>query len=648
MASEENFDPIYDEVSLAPSNDDFEYPPSDDGYSIPMDSDEEGVPDGVASRLFLNDVDSSHDGDELPMTLSDVSAGIPCCFKRKYNKINKFLHKDWKLYEKLPSDIFGPADTKKQTAVCHRVAATPMKFPVFDIVGGLNPYSWKHSLWTFLKEIIFQNMSCYPMKCRKISEEKQMLYSSSTSKVQLNKEQESVVEYIQWLKENTYNEAEGSLSSIIIQGRAGSGKTTVLQELVKIGAVSYISIGQILCSDVKRKFPYVSVHTMCAFLMCTLNVDYYTMIGLVGELLKHLSFDFLENVEINIKGKLPILTEKNSKDLFIFFIDEFSLMTDGLLGLLYKIFDYFYNTHNLNIVVIFAGDSNQINPKYQIMNSYNFGENSKIIKKINARVFSLNSQHRFNNVEYDEFLLTLNKSNNVKGIIKNYFKDQTNTIVYNYPYDVISKMPDGEDICKWFYNNINILTPPLVLGYSNRELHFNNLSLAQKIYNDLKVHTTFDNLDIGNFLKFDVPKIKIGTKEKWRTISPNFSPDEPFLVTPLIKGLPYKILSYQPNIARLSIVYLLSIHVEYISVFSMADNTILNIYPRDFQSNLFPQVTFIGFPIQLFFGETFYSSQGLTLTRDIYANLNGASKSEMYVALSRSRNISNYKSVLLQ
>lgn len=626
MASEENFEPMADE------EEDFFA-----SFSPPMDIDDDIFPDDVAS------CESSNAGDTSPTDLQETFG----CLKGKYNSVNKFLYKDWKLYKKIPVDIFGPADAKKEKAVCHRVAVTPKKFPVFDIVGGLKPYSWKHNLLTFLKEIILKNKCCYPMKCRTITEEKKLLYASSTNNVELNQEQKNVVSYIQWLKEHTFNE-KGSLSTIIIQGRAGSGKTSVLQDLVNIGVVAYISIGQILCSDVKRKFPTVSVYSVCSFLMSTLKVDYYTTIGIIGELLKHLNFDFLENVEIELKGTLSIFAA--SKEFFIFFIDEFSLMTDGLLGLLYKIFDYFSINHKLNIVLIFAGDSNQINPRYQIMKAYNFRENSMITEKMNARMFYFNSQHRFNDVEYDEFLLKFNKSNNVKDIIKNYFQDQTNTILYNYPYEVISKMPEGkgDDVCNWLYQNVEILTPPLVLGYSNRELHFNNLSLAQKIYHELKIHTSFDNLNMCKFLTFDVPNIKYGPIEKMKTIPQSFSPGDPFLVTPLIKGLPYKILSYQKNIPRLSIVYLLSIETEYISVFSMVDNTILHVYPRDFQSNLFPRVTFIGFPVQLLFGETFYSSQGLTLNRDIYANLNGASKSEMYVALSRSKTVSNYKSVLLQ
>lgn len=530
-----------------------------------------------------------------------------------YNNQNFLFKVKWSNY-KVP-DIVSRADSKKMQVLNRRFPKTKSRYPLFEISGGLRVEDYKSHWITFIREILDSRFR-YKQSARElVTIYNHKKIAAKNKYPDLNDQQEAIVKTVVECKEFT---------TFILRGRAGSGKTFILSRLQDHFQTTYISIGQNLCSHVKKNFPRVETWTLCKFLMKFLNMNYITTTGIFQDMIKHLPFDWMDDEEQHF-DTLGLFSAKRPN---LIFIDEFSLLHDGLIGLIYNIIKYI--SREYQTVLIFAGDSNQIFPKYQTETAAGLSTDSINILKMNCIDRELTSQHRIDDPEYDKFLTSIFTCDDIVKHVQKMFPPLDLTIEYEYPYGTILNMPTSEgELCDWM-RTFNPMVP-IFLTYTNREMQFYNMSMSYKILNDLKIHKLHDtDLDIDKFIRFDLPfnKDRQGIREQYMSEIP--------LITPLIVGMPYKILSYQTALPRLEIVILTSLEDGFVKMYCPSEESVINVYPMTFYSNFKKELMF-GIPIQLQVGETFFSSQGLTLTRDIYCNFNGATLEEMYVAMSRAK-----------
>lgn len=402
--------------------------------------------------------------------------------------------------------------------------------------------------------------------------------------------------------------------------------------------------------------------------------------------------NFLRNIKNIIQ--LPPLNENGSgggekSRLFIIF-DEIYTISSGKISLfLFIVRCIKLKYPHISIYCILIGDKFQLRPFTKIENiklkviksePKESPENSNTINEekieikeeedldtislieqsesiANATHFTLSKQFRIVDHEYHCFVNRVRNAENtresgielMREIQKLWPEKISDKLEVEYPIDDIQtlletvNMKDYRNIAKTFVEN-NIFDRTLdttIFCFTNKHAHYYNVALAFSYWNQIEIKydkqctdfIIFSVIYNCSYLKFMNKTTKISELINNTNYLIN--------ILPLIRYCPYKVLSSNCPVARLSIVYLLDWvineqrNITHLIVFSPDTNYIFSMLPDRFEMNLFKNTHLFGFPLQFAFSSTFASSQGLTLNNKIAISCANISKSELYVCLTR-------------
>lgn len=460
-----------------------------------------------------------------------------------------------------------------------------------------------------------------------------------------NVEQEKFMEA---LKKVASEVVPGSTKFFFLSGSAGSGKTFIIGKMRMVlpkANILYLSPTNLLKQSVSREFKVKSL-TLFSFMMSVLCLSFYDFKNLCIHL-SHLTHNIFkevpENISIVVRSPMKKHFSLNgTNNTFIIMVDEISLKTVGELSFITYIFERLALTYNFYFIVILAGDLKQIPPLFTASMDY-----ESIVGDCNYSI-EFKSQQRME-PEYFKLVSQINACADGKecleilrgGLEESVFNGK---IEYEYPIFTEHREKNTiDELAKWFREeNIG----ERVLGYltfcfTNASLHYNNLMLGLTVQSQLEDYLARAGRDISidEYIHFVVYKIQM---EGFDTLTkrPFDETDDDYIIpiTPLIRYMPYKYLgTTNKMIPNTSILYLLhwdSSGVLY--MYSEVTDTVFKVGLEQYQNNLIGTgIKLHGYPIQLAFSNTFYSSQGLTLKRKIAIDLNRISKPELYVMLSR-------------
>lgn len=282
-----------------------------------------------------------------------------------------------------------------------------------------------------------------------------------------------------------------------------------------------------------------------------------------------------------------------------------------------------------------SGHIQQIQPLFILpSNEYTF------IGNMATYCYELQQQHRMVDTEYRNVLAEIRNADadtsDIRHILKETFvQADTREIDYIYPIHRIHKAVPAEcgNILSWFEEEkIFEICNLIIFSFSNAELQYHNISLAMSIHHQL---SQYPDVSPFHYVQFQILQHIIGHRKIWGyPASPEIDGRVPILA--LIRFFPYKVLAQNhPELPRSSVVYLIDWNETNVIVYSRENRGLFALQSCSFHMNLYRNQRLFGFPLQLHVGETFYSSQGLTITRSICANFSKATINEIYVILSR-------------
>lgn len=580
---------------------------------------------------------------------------------------NKYFKSDWREYN-LPEMLTEVMQREKLEAIDNRVRSFPRgQTPYFKFQNSLKPEAGWNKMFknkltndkagvvlkrskTFLNPNQRMNLVVYTypdIKKRRVG-----VYGLTTEQFKL--------------LETIFIElhSDSTISSILLNGRAGSGKTYILKYLASLKIETlYTTTTKFLCENVGNLYS-VNTITICKFLMDTLKLKYF-QVSLLSDLMKHVPYSTWHNNSKSILKhilshcgtpyarylwrKVSITFLKSRRSNNVFFLDEYSLVHEGLLDFIYQVVKIIGILNRQKVVFILSGDSNQINPLFANRETTRF----EILKRSCDTVIQFRQQKRVIDPAYNQFLERVLIEPDLSTFVRNRFeRGDDPSIDYNYPIATVVEAPklvvinvekkrkaDDEGCsCKalldWFFeNDVENIVKLMFFSYSNAELQYNNVSLALSIFNALKLYS---GITPREYVQYQILRYHEHKVANTRYPVTDCEDGDKIPVLPLVRYFPYKLLTrYVEGVPRSTILHLLDWNSEECMMLHVESKRILKLPVMTFNTNLIKTHAMIGFPIQMYTSETFYSSQGLTLTRDILANLSGASRDEAYVIFSR-------------
>lgn len=437
-----------------------------------------------------------------------------------------------------------------------------------------------------------------------------------------------------------------------VQGKAGCGKTFILSQLSQRTDIDlcYTTITNSLCENIYNLYD-VTTSTFCKYIMNLLNLfNYngfkslqYAMEQILPEAV--LKFDF--NVfEGKMKHKWRGLMYKHfikcrrfiHTPMKVIYLDEYTMISAGFLALFINRLRIKAEYKLEKILLVIAGDSNQIEPfRVTLGHTYNFLEieADKVIDFVN--------QMRISDQNYDNVLnnLLIEPNDTIDQFLIDNFEDKCNSdIIYHYPIDTVEPLRrlgnmTLENLERWFADN-DTLIKLMFFSYTNLELHFNNMSIATTIYRQL---LQLNIKDPEYYIQFQFIRFfctKTGEFVK------NY---KTFPALALIRFFPYKLLNEvecknsNRKLKRGSILYLINWDTKFVHMYSKTTKSMHKLSQHFFHMNLFRGLDLYqyGFPLQLYCADTAHCVEGLTIDRNICINPTQCSKRELYVMLSRVR-----------
>lgn len=382
----------------------------------------------------------------------------------------------------------------------------------------------------------------------------------------------------------------------------------------------------------------------------------------------------LENEEMSLCKYLwwKTLVPRKSR---IIFIDEYSLINEGMLGLIKTLIEIYSVIHRRRTILVFSGDINQIHPLYESDQSSRFD----CLSTFNYK-FHFVQQNRISDTQYNDLLNSILTSPHPDNVVRKAFGKANQLVEYDYPIDVFTEAPpippiqpdesaeppakkpkieyglaqkdaEFDNFAKWFIeNDVASYSKIMFFSYTNVELQYNNLSLALSIFNRLR-HFQGIQLPNGstveprNYVQFQTLRYFVGASLRVGYPLRRDRENGRIPILALIRYFPYKLLTRRiAGFPRSSILYLIDWCKEKCLMFSLEKKEFIMLPAMVFEMNLI-NGPIVGFPIQLYMSETSFSAQGLTLDREIYANLSRASREECYVMLSRVRTRASCKEI---
>lgn len=560
------------------------------------------------------------------------------------------------ILQNLPEQFLMDLEHAKRESVCARDPFFHKgSVPVFSFPMSLSPTkTWYVEFRKYLQSNKMLWMA--PRKKEGPKIEQQGIYKP---KLLSNEKLDAVqTDFVSCIVQRLYT-TESMTDIVILNGKAGTGKTTVLKKLVNLKKIKvdihYLALSSMLCEDVKtRIFNGVAghTHTICSFLMKELGLEFYDCLKL-QEMLVHVPwncFKFPLKMQSRVFAKYNLwnkffylIKHRVFIKKFIYFIDEYSLFTEGLIGFLIHLFRCMSQIFKVKIIIIFAGDENQIKALFQMKSS-----SLAFLKNEATATFLLEKQFRIEDHEYEMFLNKILKRENVHELLNQKFKFKKE-IVYEYPYELIQNIPIGNERLIYEYIETKKIAKTcnfILFGFQNVEVQYNNIALTISIIEQLKKRDVKLD-DIYKIIRFQVLLTRCRTGDVC-TFPKIESPNGRLPILPLVVGFEYKILSRNiKDLPRSSIVLLVRIEYASLLVYSRKLKTFFEITNEVFNTNLIPGFKLYGFPIQMYASETSCSSQGLTLDKQLYANFSSNSIEEVYVILSRVKSFLNIESLYI-
>lgn len=598
---------------------------------------------------------------------------------KTYNTQNKYIQSDWTTY-KLPGTLMEAMEKNKKTAVLNR-------FPVFS--RGLSP------CFVFLKSKIPPQRDWYTFVGKVLEDEaneKMCLIQTEDPRYDMpmngknkfdvlihRKQTEPSMRPQFKLTTEQLDAKRGLLTllcgdhapnfgSVLLNGQAGCGKTYLLSEIVSLKKyrplrIIYTTTTNLLCGTVYDQFkPGLEALTVCGLLMQLYKLN-FNACTFLQDLLKHIPAHAFASANLNVdeihfeSDTLHTTSVDKSKRLWIrllkrirphkvkhviIFIDEYSLLSDGVISLIHHTFKTIEKYLPFKFIIIYSGDINQIQPLF----SHDASSDFTFMTSLVDQVYNFKIQKRIENVEYLDFLKSILVTESPAQLVRNTFGHLNSRLVdYNYNVQLISEIPpyeEFEQVIEYFETwKLHEICKPMFFSYTNVELHYNNIAIAMSIYNKLKSYTV---IEPHSFVQFQILRYLCGKKIYTPNKLTMYDTGE-IPILPLVKGFPYKILSSKLTLPRSSIVYLIYWTKSFAIVYHRDSKSLYKLPIMEFSMNL-TRNALVGFPLQMYVAETSYSAQGLTIGgREIYVNPSNTTRPEFYVIMSRVTNANQIKSI---
>lgn len=624
-------------------------------------------------RNSISNSDAGHSPAKLAALAPDLDSEgattTELSVKEYYNTNNRLMQEDIKeveLLDHLPIEFLTFLEQRKNYTIHNCDQLFPRnKSPFFQITDGLQC----NNEWPYeFQKLMLKNRSVILQTSVKAGEH----YSTDVPPIvtPILYDSNKITNYQKRLLTETYSllyddSTNDNFNLIHIEGKAGCGKTYILSEFSKNKKIhiEYMTISNILCNDIKNLYN-INTTTFCKQIINIFssgcNLPFFRACQL-QEIMQHI---LPEDVEKYLDAEIfdsAMIKESRNKNRFrnlvfkhfirlrkykkrkIFFLDEYTLVTGGLLSLFIKIARHRSEILNIKTVFIVAGDGNQIEPLFVTA-----GHSYKFLDKIATSVINFDKQMRVVDSRYNAILnnLLVLPANTIGDYLRDNFKNrQESNINYRYPIECVINAPKNdnntEELTVWF-NEQNIQMINLIFfAYTNCEVHYNNLTIAATIINQLKIMQV---VNLSWYIQVHVLRIYI--MKTYRFIFPIKNTDSKISILPLIRFFPYKLLKtikcIMPDVtlARSSILYLIDWNNEFVWLYSKVTKTVHKIGQLKFSMNLYKNYILYGFPLQMHCSDTAHSLQGQTIDRDICINASKCSRRELYVMLSRVREAS--------
>lgn len=494
---------------------------------------------------------------------------------------------------------------------------------------------------------------------------------------------------------------EPSIEYVLLTGHAGCGKTSTLELIPLIGytKVKYIAITHRLCAAARKNYN-IETQTFCKFLMNLLittpfaTMDFSDMLSYVRPNffqsetfaidIGDLFYDEYHRMSIDLEDCPPDTTETEndnidcidesrqakyfrpdqsmvqprdysnhlSRFVNVIFLDEISMFTPGQLELFMMVFKALSTIMHEKFLLILTGDFMQIQPLFSTSLNYD-----RVISLCSHR-FNFVAQHRITDKSYLDVVMQLTKDpllpqheflHRLKQVIPS---DRYNEKVpYLYPrlmcqkaYRDYIEMANPyrwlESLDNKFFEDV---LPFTMFSFTNRETHYNNISMALKIYSQFQL-AGLQQSEIDTLMRFAT--FHLAKNDLYSPIPINDHFLIPILT--LIRYFPYKVLIHSdPQLVSKSIVYLLDWDLSdskkaSVTVYNPDDGKVFNLSMGTFNMNMADRTLF-GIPLELFVSSTIHSSQGLTLSNDVVISLHNIDRRELFVILTRVRSSNQIK-----
>lgn len=431
----------------------------------------------------------------------------------------------------------------------------------------------------------------------------------------------------------------------LLTGHAGCGKTSTLNciQHLPFVKVMYLAITQRLCAAARKNYG-INATTFCRFMMYALDMKPIAVMTLL-EAISYLSTDEIITHSFNsIKTEtLELLFMKHSPNVNVIFLDEISMFSPPMLEVFIAIVRRISQVMDLKIIVILTGDFMQISPLFTHSMKYD-----SIVNACEC-VFNFKGQHRITDLPYLETVMKLTKqplpdAKNFLHQLRQVTPREAwcNKITYIYPFEKITNAYEKykQHKCPYMWKReldddfFDSLLDFNMFCFSNREMHYNNLSLAFCIVSQfVERKATVDQL---------VPFICFSTFCETKQVIDwpiKINDDYVIPVLPLIRYFPYRFVGEsdpgQP-IPSKSIVYLIDWNFEryFIVVYVPLLEKFVFVPFGKFNMNMCNE-ELCGIPLEFAFSTTFHSSQGLTLSSKIALSLDNIDFRELFVMLTR-------------
>lgn len=490
------------------------------------------------------------------------------------------------------------------------------------------------------------------------------------------------------------------VETYLVRGGAGTGKTYLMDALHQSLPVLYTTIKGTLVQEIRKTYNAYGV-TLCKLFCYLFSLNFYDFIAIQNtvQVLPISVIDrFIEKIDFE---KYPLRIHCLPDELCIF-LDEYSMVSASVFRFLFKSIEKYYSDFTLNkrLLFVLSGDSNQIKPIHSI-----YKENCLQMEKYCTQSFNLTRSKRMTDPLFIELLSNILSIKNIKQHLYSCLPSVCNSSIrvnFQYPVECFHKYPndmalipfDGVDselvyreneeqvihgnfldfitkgsapplslpnfvirnihkLVAWWRAHKPLFNRLIILSRTNKVVHKLNLQIFVLCYKQFTLYQEKNPLTIPRAQAIRFSRI-FHKDKRWVFKKPEVLPCliSSMYILPLVVGMQYLLLTTLDNLRRGDILYLLGF-VDSDSpgpglIMITENDQLVYIYPAEYEMHLFRKQNLYGFPLCLNSAMNIFNSQGKTLHHDdIYIDVQGCGRSEIYVAMSRARKLSQIKSVLI-